>query len=148
MRPKAKMRHATRHDARLQDLARAQLDPGPDAEVIVLAAPGAQSLELYARGQILVAAVVSQEANIAVRIRNKEILVAVIVDVGDGERCASHHVHRCGQQVRPILEPAVIVVKEKYAWTCRSLRDRRARDDEIEPAVIVVVDELCGGSAQ
>src|SRR4029077_735115 len=107
----SKGRHTTGHDARLIELARADLEPRADAERVVLAAAGAERRELHLHAKVGVATVVAQQVD-AVAIAEEVVLIAVAVDVGDEHRSNGIVLHLRRQYGAGILEAfATIVVK-------------------------------------
>ena len=111
MTAQSKGRHATGHDARLIELARADLEPRADAERVVLAAAGSERRELHLHAEVGVAPVVAQQVD-AVAVAEEDILIAVAVEVGDQQRPNRIVLHLMRQYEAGILEAfATIVVK-------------------------------------
>ena len=128
-------------------LAGAELQPRADAERVVLAAAGAERLELDVQGEVAVPELVAQQTRRAGGIDEREILVAVVVDVGDRDRGGARGAQRRGENARSVEEFAGAVVAEEEERRLAAAARLRT-DDEIEPAVVVVVDERRGGDGE
>src|SRR6185369_13904339 len=110
-----------------------------DAERVVLPAAGAERLQLDVEGEVAVPELVAQEMRRAGRVDDREIFVAIVVDLGDGDRSGAEGTKLGGENVRAIEEGPVAVVAEEEER--RLPAAATGTDDEIEPAIVVVVDE-------
>src|SRR4051812_23519407 len=142
MRTKAEVRHSARRNTRLVDVAGAQLELGAKAERVVLAAPGAQRLQLDIHGEVAVPPVVADESCDTRGIRDEEILITIVVDVSDGDADPARRTNCRGQERRSIDEAAgAVVSKEIYVPASLRRRPGGADNEQVEPSVVVVVDK-------
>jgi hypothetical protein len=144
--PEPEVRHPPGDDARLVELSRPKLQPGADAEVVVLPAPRAQAPERDARGHVAVAVDVAQYASGAGGVGNDQVLVPVVVQIGHGDGGAARRARRRGQYARAVREGAALVAEEKDAGIPGTWCPGRPSHQQVEPAVVVVVQERGGGS--
>ena len=132
------MRGPIGHHARLIELARAKLDPGANAERVVLAAARAQRRELDPARQPGSAALVAEQAGTP-GTADDEVLVSILVHITDDD--ARTRLQSRGEQRGAVLEPArAVVAQEEHAAAARC--GGCPGDDEVEPPVIVAVHEL------
>ncbi len=133
MASQSERRYRPRHDAGLIQLAGAHFEPRADAERIVLAAPETKRDQLHPHREMRVSTVVAQHTD-AAPVTEDDVLIAVTIDIGNEQRPNRVALHRRRQQLAAVCEPATaVVVKQRGAI--------RPRDDQIEPAVVVVVEE-------
>ena len=129
----SEMRDRLRHDARLVQLSGAHFEARADAERIVLAAAEAERGQLHPHGEMRVPTVVAQDVD-AVPVAEDDVLIAVAVDIRDEQRPDRVVLEGRREQLAAVGEtPASIVVQQRGAV--------RPRHDQIEPAVVVVVEE-------
>ena len=139
MRAEAKVCYAACDDSRLIDVSGPNFDLRADAKRVVLSTAGTQAGELHLHCQTAVPAIVPEQMQ-ARGVAHEQVFVSVAVDVGHGQRhgrrVTSRALHRGGQQIRAIHESAVAFIMEEEHATARD-------DNEVQPAVVVVVDEVC-----
>ena len=129
--PQTKVGHPAGDDPRLVKGSRPELERRADAEVVVLAAPGAQRGELHLHVLIGVAPVVQQQMRPAVRSDHDQVQVAVVIPVH--RRDIARRPQIAGQARRPILEATGAIVAKQ--------EDSPAGDGEVEIAVVVEIEK-------
>src|SRR5207237_4693108 len=142
MRPQSKVCDAIGGDARLVDRTGAQLQPGTDSKCVILATAIAQSLELDVDRQITVSHLVAQQPRSASAVDQPEILVAIIIDVRHRNRRSPSRAHGWWYHSGLIDKlSGTVVAEQEYVRRGFAGRTRCSGHDQIDPAVIVVVDE-------
>ena len=104
----------------------------PNALFLPLPAPRPAELDVH--GEVRVPLLVAQQARRAAGVDRGDVLVAVVVDVGDDERSGASRAEVRRENRRAVEEPASAVVAQEH----EAVRARARADDEIEPAVVVV----------
>ena len=131
------MGHAVGGEPQLVEIPRAQLERRAQPERVVLPTALPERDETHVHILIHVPAVVPQQAGPTVPADDDQVEVAVLVEVGDGDRPASPQA--VGQNGRKVFEaPRRVVTEQEHAPPAR--RRGFTYYDQIEPPVVVEVE--------
>ena len=134
-------RRGVGHGVDLEEVSGADLDARADPEAVVLAAPVPEPGEVEPQIMVRVAAVVAQQARAAIASEDDEVGVAILVVV-EGMNGPERE-REVGEELGGGPEaPLPLVAEQPQSGLGAGARGRgRARDREVQPAIVVEVDE-------
>jgi hypothetical protein len=104
-------------EARLINLPSANLQFRTDAKCVVLAASVAQCLELDVQRKVAVSHFVTEQSWRTRGVHQQDILVAIVIEVGDRDRCPAGRARGSGNQSRTVEKLSrPVVPKKKHTW--------------------------------